>query len=210
MLLEKTVRQAHPEIALLEIEAQPHDRLVLELETQTQPGEIVLADKKPVPPKFFGLNRGQMTVGVFGVTAIDMLIRDPSLMGIGIMAGLLRLAYPRLKNSRHGKWALHLLTAGGVAATGAMAMNLYTPPAHALFFAEAENFFSTTFDLSGEAVSVIFNVFRAIYVIYLIYSAISVWSSYQRDEDWMSIAKAPIVIFAGGTLIDIVTTMIVA
>lgn len=211
MLLKKTVHQEPHEMALSEIETQPHDRLVLELDTDTQPRDIVLA-KQPtfVPPNFFGLNRGQMTVGIFGITAVDMLVRDPSLMGISIMAGLLRLAYPRLKNSRYGKWAFHLLTAGGVAATGAMAMNLYTPPAHALFFQQAESFFSSTFDLSGEAISVIFNVFRAIYVIYLIYSAISVWSSYQRDEDWMSVAKAPIVIFIGGTMIDIVTQMIVA
>ena len=99
---------------------------------------------------------------------------------------------------------------GGVATVTAMGLHLQISSAQALFFEEAETFLASTFDLSGEAVATIFNVFRAVYVVYLIYSAISIWTTYNRDEDWMSVAKAPIVIFVGGTLIDAVTTIITA
>ena len=131
-------------------------------------------------------------------------------MSIGVFGGLTKLAYPHLKKVGGNKRKLHLAMAGGVATVAAMGLHLQISSAQALFFEEAETFLASTFDLSGEAVATIFNVFRAVYVVYLIYSAISIWTAYNRDEDWMSVAKAPIVIFVGGTLIDAVTTIITA
>jgi len=158
--------------------------------------------------RLFGLNPKFVTVGAFGLAAGDLLLHSPAMMAIGFLAGTARLAYPQLKKLKRGKWFLHLAMVAGVATTGAMAMSVNTSPANAMFFSNAETFFAKTFPLSTTAVTTIFLVFRAAYVVYLIYSAIAIWTSFQRDEDWMSVAKAPIVIFIGGTLIDAVTTVI--
>ena len=165
-------------------------------------------DKKD--PKFLGLKASRWTTAALGMAAIDLVFRDPILMSIGVIGGLTKLAYPHLKKVGGNKRKLHLAMAGGVATVAAMGLHLQISSAQALFFEEAETFLASTFDLSGEAVATIFNVFRAVYVVYLIYSAISIWTTYNRDEDWMSVAKAPIVIFVGGTLIDAVTTIITA
>lgn len=157
---------------------------------------------------FLGLSNGQLTAGAFGMSLVDLFLRDPALSGIGLLGGLMALAYPKLKKIKRGKWALHLMTLAGVASSGAMAMNLYTPPANALFFNTAQTFFNANFPLATTAINLIFNVFRAVYVIYLIYSAVSIWTAYNRDEEWMSVAKAPIVIFIAGNLIDAVTGVI--
>ncbi len=213
-LLEKPqpLDVAMPTSALNLLPPQPEPVILLEVE-RPAPTEAV-TDLVPAPAKeetkFLGLSTRQLTVGAGIAAIVDLLVRDPALTGIGLLAATLGVAYPKLKSIKGGKWALHLMTAAAVGTSGALALNLYTQPANALFFTAAETFFNETFALSGGAVTIIFNIFRAIYVVYLIYSAISVWSSYQRDEDWMSVAKAPIVIFIGGTLIDIVTEMIVA
>ena len=168
-------------------------------------GELTTVEKDP---NFLGLKASRWTTAALGMAAIDLVFRDPILMSIGVIGGLTKLAYPHLKKVGGNKRKLHLAMVGGVATVTAMGLHLQISSAQALFFEEAESFLSTTFDLSGDAVATIFNVFRAVYVVYLIYSAISIWTAYNRDEDWMSVAKAPIVIFVGGTLIDAVTTII--
>lgn len=170
-------------------------------------GKLTTVEKDP---NFLGLKASRWTTAALGMAAIDLVLRDPILMSIGVFGGLTKLAYPHLKKVGGNKRKLHLAMAGGVATVAAMGLHLQISSAQALFFEEAETFLASTFDLSGEAVATIFNVFRAVYVVYLIYSAISIWTAYNRDEDWMSVAKAPIVIFVGGTLIDAVTTIITA
>lgn len=213
-LLEKpqSLDVAMPASALTLLPPQPEPVILLEVERPALTEATV--DLVPIPikkeRKFLGLSTQRLTAGA-GIAAIaDLLVRDPALTGIGLLFGAFGIAYPELRKLKGAKWILPLMTAAALGGTTAMAVNLYTQPANALFFTAAETFFNETFALSGGAVTIIFNIFRAIYVVYLIYSAISVWSSYQRDEDWMSVAKAPIVIFIGGTLIDIVTEMIVA
>lgn len=161
-------------------------------------------------PQFLGIKASRWTTVALGMAAVDLVLRDPILMSIGVFGGLAKLAYPHLQKVGGQKRKLQLAMVGGVATVAALGLHLQISSAQALFFQEAENFLSSTFDLSGDAVGTIFNVFRAVYVVYLIYSAISIWTAYNRDEDWMSVAKAPIVIFVGGTLIDAVTTIITA
>ena len=158
----------------------------------------------------FGLKEKTLATAAGTVAAVGTVVANPGLLGIAFLGAIAKVGYPHLKKGKLGKYGLHLTTVAGVSLSAAMAMNLYASPAQALFFQEAEAFFQTTFQLSGGAVTTIFNIFRAMYVVYLIYSAINIWTSYNRDDDWMSVAKAPMVIFIGGTLIDIVTSMIVA
>lgn len=159
----------------------------------------------------FGMKEKTLATAAGTVAAVGTVATNPGLLGIAFLGAIAKIGYPHLKKGKLGKYKLHLSTAAGVGLTAAMTMNcLYASPAQALFFQEAETFFQTTFQLSGGAVTTIFNIFRAMYVVYLIYSAINIWTSYNRDDDWMSVAKAPMVIFIGGTLIDIVTSMIVA
>lgn len=198
--------------------APTESRLILELERQFNSVDLVVSTagsiEKVSPPaqkegKFLGFSNRQWMTGAALAGGVNLFL-NPALTSLGVLIAGLGVAYPQLKKGKGSKLKLSLAAAAGVAFSTALGLGLLSTSAQALFFQEAEAFFETTFDLSGEAVGVIFNIFRAMYVIYLIYSAISVWTSYQRDEDWMSVAKAPMVIFVGGTLIDVVASVIVA
>ncbi len=190
----------------------------LDLERQVDPVDLVVStagslEQISLPTqqesKFLGLGHRQWLTGAALAGGVNVFL-NPAFTSLGVLIAGLGVAYPQLKKGKGSKLKLSLVAAAGVAFSTVLGVSLLSSSAQALFFEEAETFFETTFELSGEAVGVIFNIFRAMYVIYLIYSAISVWTSYQRDEDWMSVAKAPMVIFVGGTLIDVVASVIVA
>lgn len=185
---------------------------------QVEPQASPLATVETIDPvsykeqKLWGMTFPQVVDGVAAVATVELVTTNPQLSGIAVLASLMRLAYPQLQKLRLGKkkLKLHLATLMGVSLTAVAGLSLYESPAQALFFDAAETFFAQTFPLAATPIATLFNVFRAVYVIYLIYSAISIWSSYNRDEEWMSVAKGPVVVFVGGTMIDLLTTMITA
>ncbi len=162
--------------------------------------------------KLWGMTFPQVANGAAAVATVELVASNPRLMSVAVLGSLMRLAYPQLKKLKLGKKKLnlHLTTLMGVSLTAVAGLSLYEAPAQALFFDAAETFFTQTFPLAATPITTLFNIFRAVYVIYLIYSAISIWTSYNRDEEWMSVAKGPIVVFVGGTMIDLLTTMITA
>lgn len=202
----RTLELSYPKSIPLEFLVKPEGKGEIEL----SPSEALL----PTSPdqnerKCLGMTARQMCKVTIAATSVNLLVHSPALLSIGALSALTRLAYPHLKKTKHGRGVLHLLTAGGVAVSAGMALSISAPPAQAAFFVEAETFLSQTFDLSGDAVTTMFNVFRAAYVVYLIYSAVMIWAAINREDDWMSVAKAPFIVFIGGTLIDAVTMAIV-
>jgi quinol-cytochrome oxidoreductase complex cytochrome b subunit len=86
--------------------------------------------------------------------------------------------------------------------------NVLTQPAHAQFFNKAQTFFTSSFTSSGQAIPIVFNTLRALYIIYLAIAFIGVFNSVRQDEDWITAARTPIVVVICVTLADLLTGLI--
>jgi hypothetical protein len=89
-------------------------------------------------------------------------------------------------------------------------------PAHAQFFGKAEDFFRNTLTegAGGDAgtqtaVSLIFNVLRAIYLLHIAVSLIGVINALRKDEDWQSIARVPLLVVVAVTVADVLTGFVI-
>ncbi|MFM2061334.1 MAG: hypothetical protein RLZZ507_1004 [Cyanobacteriota bacterium] len=95
-------------------------------------------------------------------------------------------------------------------------VDFFAAPASAQFFGKAENFFKNTLtqgtDSSSNpqtAVSLIFNVLRAIYLLYIAVSLIGVINAVRKDEDWQSIARVPLIVVVAVTVADVLTGFVI-
>ncbi|MEA5564523.1 hypothetical protein [Anabaena sp. UHCC 0399] len=95
-------------------------------------------------------------------------------------------------------------------------LDYFAAPAQAQFFKRAEDFFRTTLtegassnNNSQAAVSLIFNVLRAIYLLYIAVALIGVINAVRKDEDWQSIARTPLLVVVAVTVADVLTGFII-
>jgi hypothetical protein len=95
-------------------------------------------------------------------------------------------------------------------------LDFFAAPASAQFFGKAENFFKTTLTQGTDsnsnpqtAVSLIFNVLRAIYLLYIAISLIGVINAVRKDEDWQSIARIPLIVVVAVTVADVLTGFVI-
>ncbi len=95
-------------------------------------------------------------------------------------------------------------------------LDYFADPAQAQFFKRAEDFFKTNLSQNasgaagaGPAVSLVFNVLRAIYLLYIAVSLIGVINAVRKDEDWQSIARTPLLVVIAVTIADVLTAFII-
>jgi len=95
-------------------------------------------------------------------------------------------------------------------------LDYFVSPAQAQFFGEAEKFFLKNLGGEGEnaggantAVSLIFNVLRAIYLLYIAISLVGVINAVRKDEDWQSIARTPLLVVVAVTVADVLTRFVI-
>jgi len=95
-------------------------------------------------------------------------------------------------------------------------LDYFAVPAQAQFFKKAEDFFRNNLTQgSGNnsnalpAVSLIFNVLRAIYLLYIAVSLIGVINALRKDEDWQSIVRTPLLVIIAVTVADVLTGFII-
>ncbi|MEH2226869.1 hypothetical protein [Nostoc sp.] len=93
-------------------------------------------------------------------------------------------------------------------------LDWFAAPAQAQFFGEAEKFFKKTLTANngGAAetpVSLIFNVLRAIYLLYIAISLVGVINAVRKDEDWQSIARTPLLVVVAVTIADVLTRFVI-
>ncbi len=82
-------------------------------------------------------------------------------------------------------------------------------PAQAQFFGGAEIWMQTNFGAAtGEAIPLVFNVLRGLFLLYVGISLVRVINGARQDEDWQTIARTPLIIIIAVTAGDILTTLI--
>ena len=82
-------------------------------------------------------------------------------------------------------------------------------PAQAQFFGGAETWMTTNFGTAaGDAIPLVFNVLRGLFLLYVGISLVRVINSARNDEDWQTIARTPLIIIIAVTAGDVLTTLI--
>lgn len=82
--------------------------------------------------------------------------------------------------------------------------------AHAQFFREAESFFTTSFPEAGVAIPVIFNIMRALLVVYLGISLIQGVQAIRQGEDLVIVARTPLIVIVVITVGNVLVNIIIA
>ena len=118
-----------------------------------------------------------------------------------------------LKHTRNNKFYATLILGTGVGFLVGMLFVLSVEPAHAQFFQTTETWLSSKFNIGGgtgggNAVSIVFNVLRAIFVIYLGISLVRVIQAARNDDDWQQLARIPLILVVTVTLGDILAKLI--
>jgi len=156
-----------------------------------------------------GIPTSHLAIAAIGIGLLDMIASEPSLLGMAILAMVTAVSYAQFKKIRRWKlWSQGLLL--GTATILATAwLNYFTPPAQALFFSAAEDFFNQEFNLSSTAIGIVFATLRALYILYIAVSLINVVNTVRQDDDWQVAARLPILVVVVVTVADVLTELIV-
>lgn len=87
-------------------------------------------------------------------------------------------------------------------------VNYAAAPASAAFFTSAETFLTNNFAGAGAAIALTANALRALLIIYVAVSLVSVINKLRQDEDWQSASRTPIVIVLAVTIMDVLSGVI--
>lgn len=94
-------------------------------------------------------------------------------------------------------------------------LDYFAAPAQAQFFGKAEDFFQNTLTQGSTdsgtkaAVSLVFNVLRALYLLYIAVALIGVVNAVRKDEDWQNVARTPLLVVVAVTIADVLTGFII-
>ncbi|MGB6298240.1 MAG: hypothetical protein WBF90_18925 [Rivularia sp. (in: cyanobacteria)] len=94
-------------------------------------------------------------------------------------------------------------------------LDYFAAPAQAQFFGKAEDFFKNTLTEGSNdsgtntAVSLVFNVLRALFLLYIAISLIGVVNAVRKDEDWQSIIRTPLLVVVAVIVADVLTGFII-
>ncbi len=88
-------------------------------------------------------------------------------------------------------------------------INILAMPAQAQFFQHAETWMTSQFTGAGEAIPLVFNVLRGLFLIYLGISLVKVIQAARQDEDWQNLARTPMIILIAVTIGDILANLII-
>ncbi|OCQ98912.1 hypothetical protein BCD64_23000 [Nostoc sp. MBR 210] len=122
----------------------------------------------------------------------------------------------QLVNLPH-RWRIALQILAPVVILSLFWLDYLAAPAQAQFFGKAERFFKTNLTQGANtntagtetAVSLIFNVLRGIYLLYIAVSLIGVINAVRKDEDWQSIARTPLLVVLAVTIADVMTGFVI-
>ncbi|MBH8562207.1 hypothetical protein I8748_08465 [Nostoc sp. CENA67] len=115
------------------------------------------------------------------------------------------------------KWVVPLQILAVVTILSLFWLDYFAAPAQAQFFKKAEDFFknnltqgaTTNSTGTNTAVSLIFNVLRGIYLLYIAISLIGVINAVRKDEDWQSVARVPLLVVLAVTVADVLTGFVI-
>jgi hypothetical protein len=96
-------------------------------------------------------------------------------------------------------------------------LNYYANPSYAAFFSGAETFLTGALNRGspagganiGNLVTLVFNVLRGLFLLYVALALITTVNALRQDEDWQSVARTPLLVVLAVAVSDVVTTLII-
>ena len=155
-----------------------------------------------------------LAVAVF---LIAVSLKNPIFLFCLLMGSLLVIVIRQVGNQVHlpKKWLLICQVLAVAVILSAFWLDYFAVPAQAQFFGKAEDFFKNTLTQGADAgntqpaVSLVFNVLRALYLLYIAVALIGVVNAVRKDEDWQSIARTPLLVVVAVTIADVLTGFII-
>jgi len=88
-------------------------------------------------------------------------------------------------------------------------LGLFSDPAHAFLFESAQTWFIEAFEEMDETtITLVFNVLRGLYILYIGISMVQIVNSVQQDEDWQTAARVPLVAILTVQVSDVLTDVL--
>jgi hypothetical protein len=90
-------------------------------------------------------------------------------------------------------------------------LNYCADPSYALFFSGAEEFLKGApgISVASAAVTLVFNVLRGLFLLYVGLALVTTVNALRQDEDWQSVARTPLLVALAVGVSDVVTNLIV-
>lgn len=148
---------------------------------------------------------------LLAVTAISGLIIDAVMFSsihqiAMLMATGLVVAIPSVMPKKR---KMTFTTISYLLTSGVLLFDTLSTPASAQFMMKAENWMKGQFDQAADVITLIFNVLRAIFILYIGFSLFQVINAGRQDEDWKAIAKQPMIVLVAISVADVLTGMII-
>lgn len=156
--------------------------------------------------------------GVYFAASITAFLFGSPFVGLNFLFACL-YANPHLildLQQRYGRtlrrWKLHpVMVTGcllGMVGGGAMVFSI-VDPAHAQFFGNTQTFLEGIAGENAEVVTLLMQVIRGLFVIYMLFALVQVINAARQGEEWKDLAKTPFLIMLIGVLGDTLTGAIV-
>lgn len=152
-----------------------------------------------------------LLVSATSIVGLDAVLHGPALLSTIVLAGCASLFWR--KRFAPGRASRQLTLTPKLAVAGLLGLfflaTLLATPAQAQFFGTAETWLQSNFgSAAGDAIPLVFNVLRGLFLLYVGVSLIRVVNSARHDEDWQTIARTPLIVVIAVTAADILTGLI--
>ncbi len=158
-----------------------------------------------------------LTATIVGIVIAFACARGMYLTALLAVIGLL-LAFPKIllmlygkleHSIRHYKYSPVLLLGIGIGFLIGLLLIFTIEPAQAQFFNKTQTWLGGAIPgIDATIVSLIFNVLRALFVIYLGIGLVKVIQSARNDDDWQQLARTPLILVVTVTMGDILAGVI--
>jgi hypothetical protein len=159
---------------------------------------------------------------VAGITMITEISLHNILISVGIIATTIAIALPKQsqyllnhfqKFQRQQGTIFYTILLGLLSTT--LVLNFAPSPASAQFFQAAQQWMTSSFATGTNSqqistvVTLVFNVLRALFLLYVGISLVGIIQAARNDEDWQTLARTPVIIVLSVFVADIITTLII-
>jgi hypothetical protein len=151
------------------------------------------------------------------VTVLDIVI-NPSLIGITTLTiSTLGMSAIFFRRELEGLFKIitkfserYKITSPALIILGVfLLLDALSTPTQAQFFQNAETWMTGQFTGADEAITLSFNVLRGLFILYLGISLVRVIQAARQDEDWVNLARTPMIILIAVTMGDILANLII-
>ena len=144
------------------------------------------------------------------ILGISSVVSDNiGLIPLVVFSAALMFVQPYLDSKKNTRQSKKLLL-GTLGILSAGLYHLTSSSIHIQLFKNVEEFFISSSNVTQGTgtISTIFTILRTIYMIYIVISLVGIFNSVRKNEDWMTRAQIPLIIFTCVCLISLLSRLI--